>query len=72
MKPLNKISQWALLLLVLSAVVLSESGCSSHQKGYNYSSHSKRNKSAQRHEKKRLKKADNNPINFRCRNFKKK
>ena len=70
--PLKNTSLLTLLVLFLSTIALTETGCSSHQKGYNYSAHSKRNKSAQRYENKRLKKADNNPINFRCRNFKKK
>jgi hypothetical protein len=72
MKRLFKISQLTILMLMLSTIVFTESGCSSPKKGYNYSSHNRRNKSAHRYEKKRLKRADNNPLNFRCRNSRRK
>jgi len=72
MKRLLSISHKSFIILTLCAIILTEMGCSSQQKGYDYGAHNKRNKSTHRYEKKRLKKADNNPLNFRCRNFKKK
>lgn len=71
MKRLFKITNLALLMFVLSAIVLTETGCSSPKKGYNYSSHNKKNKSAQRYQDKRFKKAGGDQLKFKCPNYKK-
>jgi len=72
MKRLFKISHLTLLMFVLSVIVLTETGCSSHQKGYNYSAHNKRNNVAMRNQNKRIKKAGGDQLNFSCPRFKKK
>jgi hypothetical protein len=72
MKRLFKISQGLLILLALGTIVCSETGCSSHQKGYNYGAHNKRNKTAQRHQNKRIKKAGGDQLKFTFPKFKKK
>jgi hypothetical protein len=72
MKRLFKITNLALLMFVLSAIVLTEAGCSSPKKGYNYSAHNKRNNAAHRYQNKRFKKAGGDQLNFSCPRFKKK
>ena len=72
MKRLFKISHLTLLMFVLSVIVLTETGCSSPQKGYDYKAHAKRNNVAQRHQNRRFKKADCDQLKFTCPKFKKK
>jgi hypothetical protein len=69
---LKKTYLLTLLVLFLGTIAITETGCSSHKKGYNYSSHNKRNKSAQRYQNKRYKKAGGDQLKFKCPNFKKK
>jgi hypothetical protein len=70
MKRFFKIS-YLLLALLGAATVTTQTSCSSQQKGFNYSSHNKRNNSAQRSGNKRMKKANNDQLKFKCPNFKK-
>jgi hypothetical protein len=72
MKGVFKISQGLLILLTLCTIVFTETGCSSHQKGYNYKAHNNRNKTAQRNQNKRFKKAGGDQLKFTCPKFKKK
>jgi hypothetical protein len=72
MKRFFRLSYLLLALFGMATIVTTQTSCSSSQKGYNYSSHSKRNHSAQRAGSKRMKKAGNDQLNFKCPNFKKK
>ena len=62
---------YLLLALLGAATVTTQTSCSSSQKGFNYSSHNKRNNLAKRSGNKRMKKANNDQLKFKCPNFKK-
>lgn len=58
-----------LLIIALLAFFAPERGIAqskSHAKGFDYSSHAKMNKKAQRWKKRRMKAADGNQINVQC------
>ena len=71
MKRYFRLSYLLLALLGTATVVTTQTSCSSPKKGYNYSSHNKRNYSAQRAGSKRMKKAGNDQLKFKCPKFKK-
>jgi hypothetical protein len=72
MKRFLRLSYLLLALLGTATVVTTQTSCSSPKKGFNYSSHNKRNKSAQIAGNNRMKKAGNDQLNFKCPSFKKK
>jgi hypothetical protein len=71
MKRFFRLSYLLLALLGTATVVTTQTSCSSPKKGFNYSSHSKRNNSAKRAGSIRMKKANNDQLNFKHPNFKK-
>jgi hypothetical protein len=71
MKRYFRLTYFLLVLLGTATVVTTQSSCSSPKKGYNYSSHNKKNHSAQREGNKRMKKAGYDQLNFKCPNYKK-
>jgi hypothetical protein len=68
---LKKTYLLTLLVLFLGTIAVTETGCSSQKKGYNYSAHNKRNKAANRSQSKRFKKAGGDQLKFSCPKFKK-
>ena len=72
MKRLLRLPYFIIAILATATLVTTQTSCSSSKKGFNYSSHTKRNQSAQRTGNKRMKKAGNDQLNFKCPNFKKK
>ena len=71
MKRFFKITYFLFALLATASVVTTQTSCASAKKGYNYSSHNKRNNLAKRSGNKRMKKANNDQLKFKCPNFKK-
>jgi hypothetical protein len=66
MKRLFRLSYILLGLLGTAAVVTTQTSCSSPQKGYNYSSHNKRNKKNQRFVNSRVKKTGGDHTKVKC------
>jgi len=71
MKSYFRLTYFLLVLFGTATVVTTQSSCSSPKKGYNYSSHHKKNQTAQRELNKRMKKAGYDQLNFKCPNSKK-
>jgi hypothetical protein len=72
MKRFFRLSYLLLALLGTATVVTTQTSCSSSKKGFNYSSHNKRNNSAKLAGSIRMKKANKDQLNFKYPNFKKK
>jgi len=66
MKRFFRLSYLLLALFGTATMVTTQTSCSSSQKGYNYSSHSKRNKKNQRIVNSRVKKTKGDHTKVKC------
>ena len=66
MKRFFRLSYLLLALLGTATIVTPQTSCSSSQKGFNYSSHSKQNKKNQRFAKSRVKKTKGEHTKVKC------